>query len=445
MKVIVVGTGYVGLVTGACLAEMGNNVICVDINEKKIEGLKNGIVPIYEPGLEEIVKRNFHNNRLGFSTKLSEVIADADIVFSAVGTPPKEDGSADLKYVLDVAREFGRLIRKRTVFVTKSTVPVGTAKKVAKAIIYELNERAQGNDWPAEFDVVSNPEFLKEGTAVKDFFKPERIVVGTNSDYAKNIMEKLYSPFVVDNPDRLIFTDIPSAEMIKYASNSMLATRISFMNEIANLCDKVGANIESVRKGMGSDSRIGSKFLYAGCGYGGSCFPKDVKALAKTGRENSCVMKVIEAVDDANENQKHLLFYKIRHLLGNNLDGKTIAIWGLSFKPDTDDMRESPSLVLLNQLIAEYDCYIKVYDPIVNSTSPYLQKLQDKIHFCGNMYEAAENADVIVLVTEWKEFRTPDWNIICSNLQNKNIVDGRNIYDRAELESLGFNYIGFGK
>lgn len=444
MNITVVGTGYVGLVTGACFAEMGNHVICVDINEEKIKKLKEGIIPIYEPGVEEIVKRNYTNGRLDFSTSLKDSILDSEIVFSAVGTPPKEDGSADLQYVLAVAREFGENIRKRTIFVTKSTVPVGTSQKVRNEIAKALSERSKGKGWICEFDVVSNPEFLKEGTAVKDFLYPERIVVGVDNQYAMLVMEKLYSPFVIDNPDKLLFTDIPSAEMIKYAANAMLATRISFMNEISNLCDKVGANVDYVRKGIGSDSRIGSKFLYSGCGYGGSCFPKDVKALIKTGVEYDNPMHVIEAVEFANQKQKTLLFGKLKELLGEDITDKTITIWGLSFKPDTDDMREAPSLVLIKQLI-EHSAKIKVYDPIVKETSPYLSEYKNKLQFCSDMYDASKDSDAIILVTEWKEFRVVDWKRLKGIVHQKNLIDGRNIYDKCEVMENDFKYIGFGK
>lgn len=438
MNIAIVGTGYVGLVTGACLADMGNIVTCIDINVEKIENLKKGILPIYEPGLEDIVKSNFNNKRLNFETDLHKVINDVDVVFSAVGTPPQEDGSADLQYVLNVAKEFGEQITHHTVFVTKSTVPVGTAEKVREIINTELKKRNS----QCTFDVVSNPEFLKEGTAVKDFLYPERIVIGVDSEQAKNVMYNLYKTFARDNQDKLIFTDIPSAEMIKYASNAMLATRISFMNEIANLCEKVGANVEFVRKGMGTDSRIGSKFLYAGCGYGGSCFPKDVKALIRTGVENDEVLSVLQSVDSANEKQKTLLYKKlIKHLI--DVKDKTIGILGLSFKPETDDMREAPSIVLINEIIRNGGI-VKVYDPIAMDVCKSIFKDDKNIQYC-NIIEVIENIDALVLITEWKEFRTLNWEIIKSQMKGNIIIDGRNIYDRRELEDLGFIYDGFGK
>jgi len=418
---------------------MGNNVTCIDINKEKIENLRNGIIPIYEPGLEEIIKRNFLNKRIIFSTSLAYSIREANIVFSAVGTPPKEDGSADLKYVLAVAKQFGELIDRYTIFVTKSTVPVGTSKQVEETIQKALNDRGL----TVPFDVVSNPEFLKEGTAVKDFLNPERIVVGAKTPMAKSMMEKLYKPFVVDNSDKLIFTDIPSAEMIKYASNAMLATRISFMNEIANLCEKVGANIEQVRKGMGTDSRIGSKFLYAGCGYGGSCFPKDVKALIQTGHENEEDMRILESVDLVNERQKTLLYKKlIKHI--KSVENKTIGILGLAFKPETDDMREAPSVVLINQIL-QAGGKVKVYDPIAMEVCKSIFKDNENILYCRNLYDVAKHADALILVTEWKEFRMPWREQIYDNLNGITIIDGRNIYNRKELEDIGFIYEGFGK
>lgn len=435
MNIVIVGTGYVGLVTGACFADMGNKVSCVDINETKILKLRCGEIPIYEPGLEELVKKNVQNSRLIFTTSLESVIEDADVVFSAVGTPPNEDGSADLQYVLAVAKQFGELINKYTVFVTKSTVPVGTAKKVEDEIKAALKVRKAKVD----FDVVSNPEFLKEGSAIKDFMSPDRVVVGTATEKARQIMEALYKPFTINNTDRIIFTDIPSAEMTKYAANAMLATRISFMNEIANLCDKVGANVDSVRKGIGADTRIGNKFLYAGCGYGGSCFPKDVKALISTGNENGEYMHLLNSVEYVNQQQKNILFKKLsKHI---DVKDKKICIWGLSFKPETDDLREAPSLVLINSLIEHEAGNICVYDPIVKSL-PYEKEVE---HY-STPYACAEFADAIVLVTEWKEFRMIDWEKI-KKMANKNlvIIDGRNLYDRKELEQYGFTYEGIGR
>lgn len=436
MKIVVVGTGYVGLVTGTCFAEMGNNVTCVDVNPSKIRKLNDGIIPIYEPGLEDMVHRNVNAERLHFTTDLSSCIEDAEVVFSAVGTPPKEDGSADLKYVLEVAKEFGTLIKKYTVFVTKSTVPVGTAKKVKDMI----NSVLQARNEAIPFDVVSNPEFLKEGTAVKDFMYPERIVVGCENGIAKHVMESLYRSFVINDTSKIIFTDIPSAEMIKYASNSMLATRISFMNEIANLCDKVGANVENVRRGMGTDSRIGAKFLYAGCGYGGSCFPKDVKALIQTGKENGCEMKVLEAVEETNKAQKLILVEKMKQELGN-LRGSTIGIWGLAFKPETDDIREAPSIEIIKALLAE-GAKVKAYDPIAMAN--VMQEIEN-VTYCVDKYDAIKGADALVLVTEWKEFRIPDWNKIKSLMVQWNVFDGRNIYDKENLNLNGFRYFGIGK
>jgi UDPglucose 6-dehydrogenase len=415
---------------------MGAHVTCVDVDAQKIQKLKNGIMPIYEPGLEELVKRNVGFERLKFTTDLTEVLDDVEVVFSAVGTPPDEDGSADLKYVLAVARQFGQHINKYTILVTKSTVPVGTAKKVKAAIQEELNKR--GVDVP--FDVASNPEFLKEGAAIKDFMSPDRVVVGTESEKAKEVMTRLYRPLMLQN-FRVIFMDIPSAEMTKYAANAMLATRISFMNDIANLCERVGANVDSVRKGIGTDSRIGSKFLYAGCGYGGSCFPKDVKALVHTGLDNEYHMEVIEAVERVNEKQKSIVYDKIIKAVGD-VRGKTIAIIGLSFKPETDDMREAPALVVIDKLLND-GAKIRVFDPIAMDECK--RRIGDSVTYCKNLYDAADGADVFALMTEWRQFRMPSWNVIKKVMTGNVVVDGRNIYDRQELEELGFVYTRIGE
>ena len=436
MKIAIVGTGYVGLVSGTCFAEMGAHVTCVDVDTQKIEKLKNGIMPIYEPGLEELVKRNVEYGRLQFTTDLTEVLDDVEVVFSAVGTPPDEDGSADLKYVLAVARQFGQNINKYTILVTKSTVPVGTAKKVKAAIQEELDKR--GVDVP--FDVASNPEFLKEGAAIKDFMSPDRVVVGTESEKAKEVMTRLYKPFLINN-FRVIFMDIPSAEMTKYAANAMLATRISFMNDIANLCERVGANVDAVRKGIGTDARIGSKFLYAGCGYGGSCFPKDVKALVHTGLDNGYHMEVIEAVERVNERQKSIVYDKIINAVGS-VKCKTVAIIGLSFKPETDDMREAPALVVIDKLLAD-GAAIRVFDPIAMDECK--RRIGDVVTYCKNMYDAADGADVFALMTEWRQFRLPSWNVVQKVMNGNVVVDGRNIYDRQELEEMGFVYSRIGE
>ena len=436
MNIAIVGTGYVGLVSGTCFAEMGAHVTCVDVDAQKIEKLKNGIMPIYEPGLEELVKRNVEFERLQFTTDLTEVLDDVEVVFSAVGTPPDEDGSADLKYVLAVAHQFGQHINKYTILVTKSTVPVGTAKKVKAAIQAELDKR--GVDVP--FDVASNPEFLKEGAAIKDFMSPDRVVIGTESEKAKEVMTRLYRPLMLQN-FRVIFMDIPSAEMTKYAANAMLATRISFMNDIANLCERVGANVDSVRKGIGTDTRIGSKFLYAGCGYGGSCFPKDVKALVHTGLENEYHMEVIEAVERVNEKQKSIVYDKIIKAMGS-VKGKTVAILGLAFKPETDDMREAPALVVIEKLLAD-GASVRVFDPIAMEECK--RRIGDAVVYCKNLYDAADGADVLALMTEWRQFRMPSWNVIKKVMTGNVVVDGRNIYDRAELEEQGFVYTRIGE
>ena len=436
MNIAIVGTGYVGLVSGTCFAEMGAHVTCVDVDAQKIQKLKDGIMPIYEPGLEELVKRNVEYGRLQFTTDLTEVLDDVEVVFSAVGTPPDEDGSADLKYVLAVAKQFGQNINKYTILVTKSTVPVGTAKKVKAAIQAELEKR--GVDVP--FDVASNPEFLKEGAAIKDFMSPDRVVVGTESEKAKEVMTRLYKPFLINN-FRVIFMDILSAEMTKYAANAMLATRISFMNDIANLCELVGANVDHVRKGIGTDARIGSKFLYAGCGYGGSCFPKAVKALLHTGLDHGYHMEVIEAVERVNEKQKSIVYDKILKAVGN-LKGKTIAIIGLSFKPETDDMREAPALVVIDKLLKN-GATVRVFDPIAMDECK--RRIGDVVTYSKNMYDAADGADVFALMTEWRQFRLPSWNVIKKVMTGNVVVDGRNIYDRQELEEIGFVYTRIGE
>ncbi|MDE6116335.1 MAG: UDP-glucose/GDP-mannose dehydrogenase family protein [Duncaniella sp.] len=436
MNIAIVGTGYVGLVSGACFAEMGIDVTCVDIDENKIERLLKGEIPIYEPGLDDLVKRNVEAHRLHFTTDLTTCLDNVEVVFSAVGTPPDEDGSADLKYVLEVARTFGRNINKYTILVTKSTVPVGTAQKVKAAIREELDKRGVN----VEFEVASNPEFLKEGAAIKDFMSPDRVVVGIESERARKVMTKLYRPFLTNN-FRVYFMDIPSAEMTKYAANAMLATRISFMNDIANLCDLVGANVDCVRKGIGTDARIGSKFLYSGCGYGGSCFPKDVKALAHTGREYGYTMGVIEAVEAVNERQKSIVFKKLQQQLGD-LSGKTIALWGLAFKPETDDMREAPALVIIEKLVAA-GAVVKVYDPV--AMGECRRRIGDKVIYCKDMYDAVVDADALALVTEWKQFRMPSWSVLHKVMKSPVIVDGRNIYDKDEVIAEGFTYTAIGK
>lgn len=436
MNIAIVGTGYVGLVSGACFAEMGIDVTCVDINPEKIKCLLNGEIPIYEPGLDDLVKRNVEAGRLHFTTDLTTCLDNVEVVFSAVGTPPDEDGSADLQYVLEVARTFGQHIKKYTILVTKSTVPVGTAKKVKAVIEEELTERGEQID----FEVASNPEFLKEGAAIKDFMSPDRVVVGVESDRAKKVMERLYRPFQMNNY-RLYFMDIPSAEMTKYAANAMLATRISFMNDIANLCDLVGANVDKVRKGIGADTRIGSKFLYPGCGYGGSCFPKDVKALARTAREYGYTMGVIEAVEAVNERQKEIVVKKLQDKLGT-LRGKTIALWGLAFKPETDDMREAPALVVIEKLL-EAGASVKVYDPV--AMDECRRRIGDRVVYCKDMYDVVIDADALAVLTEWKEFRIPSWSVIKRVMKQPVLVDGRNIYSKDEVIAEGFEYAAIGK
>ena len=439
MNIAIVGTGYVGLVSGTCFADTGANVTCVDVDAQKIERLKNGEIPIFEPGLDELVVKNVKAGRLHFTTDLSSVLDDVQIVFSAVGTPPDEDGSADLKYVLQVARTIGQHMNHYTVVVTKSTVPVGTAAKVRKTIEEELEKRGMKD---LEFDVASNPEFLKEGNAIKDFMSPDRVVVGVESEHAKKVLTKLYKPFLINN-FRVIFMDIPSAEMTKYAANSMLATRISFMNDIANLCERVGADVNMVRAGIGADTRIGRKFLYAGCGYGGSCFPKDVKALIKTADQNGYSMEVLKAVERVNERQKSILFEKLQKAFkGQDLKGKTIAMWGLSFKPETDDMRESTALVMV-RLLLDAGCTVRAYDPVAMNECK--RRIGDTITYCNDMYDAVLDADALLLLTEWKEFRLPTWAVIKKAMRCPLVIDGRNIFDSEDLEENGFEYHCIGK
>lgn len=438
MNIAIVGTGYVGLVTGACFADTGVNVTCVDVDENKVEALKQGRVPIYEPGLDELVAKNYKAGRLKFTTSLEEVLNGQDVVFCAVGTPPDEDGSADLKYVLQVACTIGQHLNKYLVVVTKSTVPVGTASKIRNAINEELAKR--GAD--VEFDVASNPEFLKEGSAIKDFMSPDRVVIGVDSDRAKAILTRLYKPFMVVN-FRVIFMDIPSAEMTKYAANSMLATRISFMNDIANLCELVGADVNMVRAGIGSDNRIGRKFLYAGCGYGGSCFPKDVKALVKTASDCGYPMEVLQAVESVNERQKSILFRKLQRVFGDEpLAGKTITLWGLAFKPETDDMREAPALVMID-LLKKAGCKVRAYDPIAMDECK--RRVGDAVTYCDNMYDALDGTEALLLLTEWKQFRLPDWNEVKRRMKRHLVIDGRNIFDAAEMTGYGFEYHCIGR
>ena len=430
MNIAVVGTGYVGLVTGTCFAEMGSCVTCVDVDAAKISQLQAGVIPIYEPGLQEMVRRNSAEGRLRFSTSLAEVIHEVEIVFCAVGTPQREDGRANLDYVLSVACEFGSLITKPTLFATKSTVPVGTCHLIRQTIEAELKKRGVKVD----FDLASNPEFLKEGDAIKDFMSPDRVVVGVDSERARELMTKLYRPFLLNN-FRVIFMDVASAEMTKHAANAMLATRISFMNDMANLCERVGADINAVRRGIGTDLRIGGKFLYAGCGYGGSCFPKDVRALSQVGRALGHPLRVLEAVDAVNEDQKHVLAAKVQKHLGQ-LEGKHIAVLGLAFKPNTDDIREAPSLTLIDDLLTA-GASVKAFDPVVKKTTR-------AIAYADDLYDAVKDADAMVLVTEWKAFRMPDWKRIRNLMQTPVIIDGRNIYDASELREAGFIYEGIG-
>jgi len=437
MKIAIVGTGYVGLVTATCLAEVGLNLICVDVDETKIEKLKKGISPIYEPGLEDMLQRNIEKGKLLFTTSLAEVMPEIDVIFSAVGTPPDEDGSADLQYVLDVAKTIGKNMQKYILVVTKSTVPVGTAKLVRNAVQQELDKR----DTQIEFDVASNPEFLKEGDAINDFMKPDRIVCGVSSPKAQKILEKIYAPFVL-NGHPVIFTDIASAEMIKYAANAMLATRISFMNDIANLCEIVDADVNMVRRGIGSDTRIGSKFLYAGAGYGGSCFPKDVKALIKTADDYGYSLDILKSVEKVNDRQKTILFDKLNHYYKGDLKGKRIALLGLAFKPNTDDMREAPSLSIIEKL-NEAGCSIYAYDPVAMEEAA--RKIGNSVNYCSNLYETLENADAMLLVTEWTEFRILDLKKVKSLMKNAVIFDGRNIYNHQEMKANNLEYFCIGK
>ena len=437
MKVSIVGTGYVGLVTGTCFAETGLSVTCVDVDKEKVEGLTKGIIPIYEPGLEPMIMRNIEKGRLFFTTSLEESLVDTDALFIAVGTPPDEDGSADLKHVLTVGREIGQLIDHYMVIVTKSTVPVGTAEKVRKVVREEITKR--GAD--VEFDMASNPEFLKEGAAVQDFLKPDRIVIGVDSEKAQKTMERLYKPFVLNNHP-IYFMNIPSAELTKYTANSMLATKISFMNDIANLCEILGADINMVRKGIGSDSRIGNKFIYPGAGYGGSCFPKDVQALIRIAAENKYPLRILQAVEDVNYSQKEVIFNKIMKHFNGNIKDKTFGFWGLSFKPQTDDIREAPSLVIIDKLLNE-GASVKAYDPAAMDETKRI--LGDKIEYATDQYEALIDTDAMVLITEWSEFRMPNFRVIEKLLKKKVIFDGRNIYDSEEMKENGFEYYGIGR
>ncbi|NOX86488.1 MAG: UDP-glucose/GDP-mannose dehydrogenase family protein [Chlorobi bacterium] len=436
MKIVIVGTGYVGLVTGACFSEVGIDVTCVDIDKKKIENLKKGIIPIYEPGLENMVHRNLEKGRLHFSDSLKDSLIDAEVVFGAVGTPPDEDGSADLQYVLNVAREVGEHINDYTLVVTKSTVPVGTAEKVRK----EISEVLKKRNADIEFDVASNPEFLKEGDAVNDFLKPDRIVVGVDSKRAEDLMKRLYKPFTM-NGHPVIFMDIVSAEMTKYAANAMLATKISFMNDVANLCEIVGADVNMVRKGIGSDRRIGKYFIYPGTGYGGSCFPKDVKALIRTAHQHGYDMAVLKAVEDVNERQKSILYGKAMKYFDGNLKGKTFGVWGLSFKPQTDDMREAPSRVIINRLL-DAGAHVKAYDPVAVDEAKRI--FGDRVEFVNDQYEALIDTDALFLITEWPEFKFPSFKIMKKLMKQPVVFDGRNIYDKSEMKNEGFRYFGIG-
>lgn len=437
MNIAIVGTGYVGLVSGTCFAEMGASVTCVDVDSKKIDALRQGIIPIYEPGLDDLVARNMKAGRLNFTTDLAECLGSVEVVFIAVGTPPDEDGSADLSAVLNVARSIGRNMDRYVLVVTKSTVPVGTSGLVRKAIEEEL--AARGVSVP--FDMASNPEFLKEGAAIKDFMSPDRVVVGVDSERAENLMRRLYRPLMLNN-FRVIFTDIPSAEMIKYAANSMLAARISFMNDIANLCELVGADVNMVRQGIGADTRIGGKFLYPGCGYGGSCFPKDVKALIRTAESAGYEMKVMKAVEEVNERQKRIVFDKLSKRFGGNLSGLKVAIWGLAFKPETDDMREAPSLVVTG-LLLDAGCRVKVFDPV--AMDECRRRLGGRVEYASDMYDAVKDADALLLLTEWKQFRMPSWGRVHSIMKQPVVIDGRNIYDPAEMKDAGMEYLCIGR
>lgn len=437
MKIVIAGTGYVGLVTGTCFAETGVTVTCVDIDAKKIDNLKNGIVPIFEPGLESMIDRNIKKGKLFFSTSLRESIEEVDVVFIAVGTPPDEDGSADLKYVLEVAREIGRYMNDYLVVVTKSTVPVGTAIQVKAAIQEEINKRNSN----LKFDVASNPEFLKEGNAIEDFMKPDRIVIGIESTLAESLMQKLYKPFLL-NGHPLIFMDIPSAEMTKYTANAMLATKISFINDISNLCEILGADINMVRRGIGSDPRIGTKFIYPGVGYGGSCFPKDVKALIKTSYDNNFPLRVLKAVEEVNEFQKTVLFDKVINYYKGDIKGRTFGIWGLSFKPQTDDMREAPSLIIIKKLLNS-GAHVKAYDPAAMGEAR--RRIGDIITYANDQNEAASDVDALLIITEWSEFRLPDFKLLEKIMKHKVIFDGRNIFEPSEMEELGFTYFSIGR
>ena len=436
MNIAIVGTGYVGLVTGACFSQMGIDVTCVDVDSAKIARIACGEIPIYEPGLDELVRKNIAAGRLHFTTDLAECLDSVEVVFSAVGTPPDDDGSADLRHVMEVARTFGRHISRYTLLVTKSTVPVGTAAAIKAEVRRQLQER--GADIP--FDVASNPEFLKEGAAIKDFMHPDRVVVGTDSERARKLLTRLYKPFMIVS-QRMIFTDIPSAEMIKYAANSMLATRISFMNDIANLCELVGADVNMVRRGIGSDTRIGKKFLYPGCGYGGSCFPKDVKALVKTAEQHGYPMSVLRAVDAVNERQKGILVDKLLAHCDGDVAGRTVALWGLAFKPETDDMREAPSLVVMRRLL-DLGARLRVYDPV--AMTECRRRMGDAVEYGSDMYDAAAGADALMLLTEWNEFRMPSWNVLQRVMNAPLIIDGRNIYDPEEVADHGFTYYKIG-
>lgn len=436
MKIVIVGSGYVGLVTGACFSEVGIEVTCVDIDRNKIENLNKGIIPIYEPGLEEMITRNMKKGRLNFTTNIAEALTDAEVLFISVGTPPDEDGSADLKYVLAVARDCGKHINDYLLVVTKSTVPVGTSQKVKHALQEELDKR----NVKIEFDVASNPEFLKEGAAIDDFLKPDRIVVGLQSERAEDLMKSLYKPFTL-NGHPVIFMDIISAEMTKYAANSMLAAKISFINDIANLCEIVGADINKVRKGIGSDSRIGHKFIYPGIGYGGSCFPKDVQALIKTASEHNYELRVLKAVEAVNNDQKLVLFNKIMNYFKGDVKGKTIALWGLSFKPQTDDMREAPSLHIVKNLL-EAGAIVKAYDPVAIKEAKH--HFGDTISYCEDQYETLIDADCLAILTEWPEFKFPNLKIVKKLLRKPAVFDGRNIYDREEMKENGFDYFCIG-
>ncbi len=436
MNIAIVGTGYVGLVSGACFAEVGANVTCIDIDSEKIEALRRGVIPIYEPGLEELVKRNVSAGRLHFSTSLPEVIDSVEAVFCAVGTPPDDDGSADLRAVRSVARTFGQHIKRFSILVTKSTVPVGTSAIIRRIVEEELERRGESVD----FELASNPEFLKEGAAIKDFMSPDRVVIGVEGERSRRVMEKLYRPFLLNN-FRVMFMDIPSAEMTKYAANAMLATRISFINDIANLCELTGADVNMVRKAIGADSRIGGKFLYPGCGYGGSCFPKDVRALMRTGLEHGYRMRVIEAVEEVNDAQKQVVVDKLRAALGG-FSGKRVAIWGLSFKPETDDMRLAPSLSVIQALL-DGGATVRVFDPV--AMDECRRRLGDKVEYASDMYDAANYADAVALLTEWKQFRLPSWGVVRKAMRGNVIVDGRNIYDPAELSAEGFTYMSIGR